>query len=61
MDGNKRTGFVACDTFLRVNGFYLDAGVEEGKDITLRIAKGELGCGETVEWIRGRLKKLQLG
>jgi len=58
VDGNKRTGFTTCDTFLRVNGFYLDADVAEGKEVTLKIAKEELDYNETVKWIKKRLRKL---
>lgn len=58
LDGNKRTGFEACDTFLRVNGFYLDSTTEEGKGITLGIAQGKLDYGKTLEWIKRHIKKL---
>ena len=58
LDGNKRTGFEACDTFLRVNGFYLDSTTEEGEGITLGIAQGKLDFEKTLEWIKRHIKKL---
>lgn len=58
IDGNKRTGFEACDTFLQLNGFYLQVNAEEGKELTLKIARGEADYKGAVEWIKKRLRKL---
>ncbi len=42
VDGNKRAGFEATDVFLRMNGYYLEVGADEGMEFTLSIAKNEL-------------------
>src|SRR4029077_6125788 len=58
-DGNKRIAFAATDTFLRINGFYLDVISEEGHEFI----DGSMGCHEfrfaqTPQWIREQIKKL---
>jgi death-on-curing protein len=41
VDGNKRTGHAAMETFLVLNGFELDASVDEQEQIILQVASGE--------------------
>lgn len=42
VDGNKRVGHAAMETFLVMNGFELNAGVDESESVILRLAAGEL-------------------
>jgi death-on-curing protein len=58
LDGNKRTGLEACDTFLRINGLCLDVDVEEGREATLMMACGELDCENALEWVKQHAKRL---
>lgn len=58
IDGNKRTGLAACGTFLQGNGFGLVTKIEEGKEVTLKIASGEMDYWAAVEWIKKHLRKL---
>lgn len=39
MDGNKRTAFIATNTFLRWNGFYLDVEPIEAQRLTVNATK----------------------
>ena len=55
IDGNKRIGHAAMETFLILNGFELDAPVEEAEQIILRMASGQLPREELVEWVRSCL------
>jgi len=57
VDGNKRAGFEATDVFLRMNGYYLEVGADEGMDFTLSIAKNELDLDGVIEWIRRHAKE----
>ena len=57
VDGNKRAGFEATDVFLRMNGYYLEVGADEGMEFTLSIAKNELDLDGVIEWIRRHVKK----
>lgn len=59
IDGNKRGSFAATDTFLRMNGFYLqvDAG-EAHKFIIEHIAKSTFRFAPIREWIASTIKSL---
>ena len=41
-NGNKRIGFAACSTFLRLNGYRLTLGQDEAVSLTLRLISHEL-------------------
>jgi len=55
VDGNKRTGHAALETFLVLNGFEIDAPVDEQEHIILQVASGELGRDEFTAWLRGHV------
>ena len=57
VDGNKRAGFEATDIFLRMNGYYLEANVDEGVEFSLSIAKNELEIDSLTEWVERHAKK----
>lgn len=43
VDGNKRLAFMSAWTFFGLNGFALNPpSVDEGEDVVLRVARGEL-------------------
>jgi death on curing protein len=42
VDGNKRTGHAAMETFLILNGMEINASVDEQERVVLAIASGEL-------------------
>ncbi len=52
VDGNKRTGHAATETFLVLNGLEINASVDEQERIVLAIAAGELGREAFVEWLQ---------
>ena len=52
IDGNKRIGHAAMETFLVLNGFEIDASVDEQEQIVLKVASGEMEREELVEWLR---------
>jgi death-on-curing protein len=55
VDGNKRTAYVVCRTFLRLNGLDFHAGQEEKYLIFLQLAEGLLSEEELADWIRSRI------
>ena len=55
LDGNKRTAFVVCRTFLLLNGSDLSASKEEKYQTFLRLAEGVLSESELAAWIRQRV------
>jgi death-on-curing protein len=56
LDGNKRTAFVVCRTFLLLNGSDLSASREEKYETFLSLAKGEISEPALEAWIRQRLE-----
>jgi len=55
VDGNKRTAYVVCRTFLRLNARDLDASQEEKYVTFLRLAEGRLTEQALAAWIREHL------
>src|SRR5688572_15263080 len=52
IDGNKRIGHKAMETFLVLNGFEISASVDEQEVIVLRLAAGELTREDWNTWVR---------
>jgi death-on-curing protein len=60
LDGNKRVSFALADTFLRVNGFYLEVDPSSAhKFITEAIGTGEFRFDRIREWISSHVKPLE--
>ena len=55
VDGNKRVGHAALETFLMLNGFELSAEVDASEKIILAVAAGVAGRDELLEWVRAHL------
>jgi death-on-curing protein len=51
-DGNKRVGFTAMDTFLRLNGYRTAADVDNAEAISLAVADHKMSRDEYTEWVR---------
>src|SRR5216683_4809338 len=61
LDGNKRIAFTATDVFLRRNGFYLKVEAAAGYEfITGSMERHEFRFAEILDWIRQRLKSLNV-
>jgi death on curing protein len=58
VDGNKRTAHAAMETFLVLNGYQIDATVEEQEDILLKVAAGKSGREAFTEWLRQHLQSM---
>lgn len=58
LDGNKRTAWVLCRTFIRLNG--LDVQVEQPEivEAVLALAAGEMSEATFAEWLRQHTKSL---
>jgi death-on-curing protein len=55
VDGNKRAGHAAMETFLVLNGFEINASVDEQEQIILQVALGELERDEFADWLRNHI------
>ena len=59
LDGNKRLSFAVTDTFLRLNGFYLEVDPSKGHDfVTQAISRGEFRFNLIRDWISSCIKPL---
>ena len=52
IDGNKRTGHAAMETFLILNGLEISASVDEQEQVILAVASGAVGREAFAEWLR---------
>lgn len=52
VDGNKRTGHAAMEIFLVLNGFEINASVDEQEEIVLQVASGIKTRDEFTNWLR---------
>ncbi|HEX6716461.1 MAG TPA: type II toxin-antitoxin system death-on-curing family toxin [Pyrinomonadaceae bacterium] len=51
VDGNKRVGHAAMEVFLLLNGYEIDASVDEQETLIIDVASGKLSRIELGEWI----------
>jgi death-on-curing protein len=56
VDGNKRVGHAAMETFLILNGAEIGASVEDQERVILDLAAGRLGRSLLTDWLRQHLK-----
>ncbi len=61
IDGNKRVGHAAMETFLVLNGWELDAVVDEAEQTLLSLAAGNLQREELVAWLASHIRRLLAG
>lgn len=55
VDGNKRAGHAVAETFLVLNGFEIEAPVDEQERIVLALAAGVLGRDQLTDWLRDHI------
>jgi death-on-curing protein len=58
LDGNKRVGHAAMETFLVLNGAEIDAQVADQERVMLELAAGRIERSELTNWLRQHLKPL---
>jgi len=58
VDGNKRVGHAAMETFLVLNGTEIDAPIAEHERLMLDLAAGRIGRSHLVDWLRQHIKPL---
>lgn len=54
-DGNKRVGHAAMEVFLVLNGFEIDASVDEQERVVLDIASGGMDREAFAGWLSSRV------
>ena len=58
VDGNKRIGHAGIEVMLVLNGFELEADVDEQERIILAVASGQLRREDFTSWIEQHLRRL---
>ena len=58
LDGNKRVGHAAMETFLVLNGNEIHASMDEQERLMLDIAAGRLSRDELAAWLREHVRSL---
>ena len=58
VDGNKRIGHAAMETFLVMNGHELVADVDDAEKAILTLAAGELAREELLQWVTSHTNRL---
>jgi death on curing protein len=58
VDGNKRTAYEIADTFLRRNGWRIDATTEELISLALDVAQGRLEVPQIAAWLLEKAKDI---
>ena len=58
VDGNKRCGHAAMETFLVLNGKEIEAPVDEVEKIILEIASGKISLKNFGNWLAGHIRSL---
>jgi death-on-curing protein len=57
VDGNKRVGHAAVETFLMLNGLEFNSSVDESERMVIAIASGKASRDEILAWIKANTKK----
>jgi len=58
VDGNKRVGHAAMETFLVLNGAEIDAPVDDQERVILDLAAGRIGRSQLTDWLHQHLRPL---
>ena len=58
IDGNKRTSYVVMRTFLKVNGYDIQASAIEKYEIWMDVANNQINEAELADWIKEKSVKI---
>lgn len=58
-DGNKRIGHAAMAMFLAINGYKIEASIDEQTEIILSVAAGKISREEFTEWLASNTKPMK--
>jgi death-on-curing protein len=57
IDGNKRIGHAAMEVFLVINGYEIEASVDEHEELILSVASGKRNRQDLIEWVENHITK----
>ena len=59
LDGNKRIGHAAMEIFMLLNGYEIEASVDEQESIILQVAAGEMNKETFTGWVKSKIVALK--
>lgn len=59
LDGNKRIGHAALESFLTFNGYEISGTVDEQERIILQVAAGTLRREDFTNWLREHIRSIE--
>ncbi len=59
IDGNKRTGYVVMRTFLKLNGYSIQAPAKEKYEIWISLASSQINEADLAKWIEEKSVKIE--
>jgi death-on-curing protein len=60
VDGNKRIGHAAMETFLILNGYEIDATTDDQEQIILDLAAGKVTRHEFATWLKSHIHRITI-
>jgi death on curing protein len=57
LDGNKRVGHAAMETFLMLNDYEVEATIDESERLILDVASGHVSREQLASWLKQHLAK----
>lgn len=60
VDGNKRTAYVVCRTFMVLNGWDIAASLVDRYAVVMDLAAGEIDEADFTQWLRGNARPNQV-
>ena len=61
VDGNKRVGHAAMETFLILNGYEIISSVDEQERVMLELASGKMSRIKFSEWLNNHISQIVSG
>jgi death-on-curing protein len=55
IDGNKRTAHASMEAFLMLNGFHIEASVDDQEQLMVGLATGSISRERLVSWLQARI------
>lgn len=59
VDGNKRVGHAAIEVFLVLNGYEIQATVDEQEELILGVASGQVSRESLIEWLTDHIFEIE--
>ena len=59
VDGNKRIAHAAMEVFLVMNGYEIEAAIDEQEEIMLKLASGKIERSDFLDWLKDKTIKIK--